>query len=142
MEYIRTYNRNPRRRGIALAEAALVILLLCLVTLGALQYGWFFYCQHTATNAARQCARVASVLGGTPAEGTTALRNSLFTSLRDAAVSDGSAEVTPVTDAQGLACMQGLVIIPNTSGAARLMPIAFLPVPDCKATVVMAREGP
>ena len=130
-----------RLRGAVLAEAAIVMMVLCLVTLGALQYGWFFYCLHTATNAARQGARVASVLDGTADEGTTALRNSMFLLLRNAAIGDGKAVVSPITDDQDRPCMKGEVFIPKENTAVRLLPIAFLPVPNLQATVVMAREG-
>lgn len=112
--------------------------LLCTVTLGALQYGWFFYCLHTATNAARQGARVAAALDNTTTDGTLALQNALSPLLRTAAT---KSDVTATTDAQGRDCMLGQVIIPNTSAAVRLFPISFLPVPDCKATVIMAKEG-
>lgn len=121
-----------------LAEAALVMTLLCVITLGALQYGWFFYCLHAATNAARQGARVAAVLDGTPADGTTSLQNALFPLLKAAAT---TSEVIPTVDASGRACVEGRVIIPNTSSAVRLLPISLLPVPDCRATVIMAKEG-
>ena len=141
MKLIRTVLglRDPRRlRGVVLAEAALVMMLLCLITLGALQYGWFFYCLHTATNAARQGARVAAVLDGTPADGTAALQNALFPLLQAAAT---TSEVTATLDASGRACVEGRVIIPNTSSAVRLLPISLLPVPDCRAIVIMAKEG-
>jgi Flp pilus assembly protein TadG len=136
MERMKTDKRHRRLRGVALAEAAIVMMLLCLVTLGALQYGWFFYCLHTATNAARQGARVAAVFAGTTANGTDALQNCLFKLLRDAATTKA---VTDVTDASGRACVQGQVIVPAANVA--LMPITFLPVPDCRATVTMAKEG-
>jgi Flp pilus assembly protein TadG len=143
MERMREDNGdNGRRqlwRGVVLAEAAIVILVLSLVTLGALQYGWFFYCLHTATNAARQGARAASVLGGSAEDGTTALRNNLLPLLRTAA--GDNAMVTQITDATGRICMKGEVTIPNTSAAVRLLPIAFLPVPNLHAAITMAKEG-
>lgn len=116
------------------------MMVLCLVTLGALQYGWFFYCLHTITNAARQGARVAAVLDGTTADGTTTLVSMLPTLLQGWATTK---EVTTcsVSMANGTfaAGVQGQVIIPAASVA--LMPISFLPVPDCRATVVLAKEG-
>jgi len=129
-----------RSRGVALAEAAIVMMVLCLVTLGALQYGWFFYCLHTITNAARQGARVAAVLDGTTADGLATLKG-LLSSLPDniEAAATATAVVTPTTDAQGHSCVKGQVVIPAASVA--LMPISFLPVPDCRATVIMAKEG-
>lgn len=116
------------------------MMVLCLVTLGALQYGWFFYCLHTITNAARQGARVAAVLDGTTTDGTTTLQSLLPALLQGWATTK---DVIPcsVTMANGTttAGVQGQVIIPAASVA--LMPISFLPVPDCRATVVLAKEG-
>ena len=137
MRRVRRKGRLQRFRGVALAEAALVMMVLCMVTLGALQYGWFFYCLQTVTNAARQGARVEATLDGA-GQGTSALQNTLFPLLRDAATTK---VVTATTDADGRACVQGQVIIPKESSAVRLLPLDFLPVPDCKATVVMAKEG-
>jgi Flp pilus assembly protein TadG len=48
------------RRGIALVEAALVMPLLVLVTLGTLEYGWMFSKSLEVGNAARNAARVAA----------------------------------------------------------------------------------
>jgi len=124
-----------RLRGAVLAEAALVMTLLCMVTLGALQYGWFFYCLHTATNAARQGARVEATLDG-EGHGTAALLAQLPDLLEGIATTK---VVTATTDIEGRPCVRGEVIIP--AGSVALLPISFLPVPDCRATVTMAKEG-
>ncbi len=138
MEWLRRRKRKPQwRRGTTLAEAALVMMLLCMITLGALQYGWFFYCQHSATNAARQGARVAATLNGTPADGKIALNNALGPYLLGLA--SPAPDVWPTT-VGGRPAVQSEVIIPAASVA--LMPISFLPVPDCRARVTMAKEGP
>lgn len=130
-----------RFRGAVLAEAAIVMMVLCLVTLGALQYGWFFYCLHTATNAARQGARVESTLDG-DGHGTAALQSALPSLLLDAATTkDVTGPFTDPTD-PNLVYVQGQVIIDGNSPAVRLLPIQFLPVPNCTATVKMAKEGP
>lgn len=128
-----------RSRGVALAEAAIVMMVLCLVTLGALQYGWFFYCLHTITNAARQGARVEATLDGA-GDGTTTLQSLLPTLLLGWATTK-QVTTCSVTMADGTttAGVQGQVIIPAASVA--LLPISFLPVPDCRATVIMAKEG-
>ena len=135
---MRRRKRRPRwRRGTTLVEASLVMTLLCMVTLGALQYGWFFYCQHTVTNAARQGARVAATLNGTFADGKAALDYALGPYLLGLA--SPAPDVLPAT-VDGRAAVQGVVTIPAASVA--LMPISFLPVPDCRARVTMAKEGP
>ncbi len=126
--------RGSRRRlrGAVLAEAAIVMMLLCLVTLGALQYGWFFYCLHTATNAARQGARVEATLDG-EGLGTAALRAALFPQLLDHAEPK---EAGPdLTDPN---YVKGEVFVPAADVA--LLPISFLQVPDCNVTVRMAKE--
>jgi Flp pilus assembly protein TadG len=122
---------RERLRGIVMAEAAIVMMVLCLVTLGALQYGWFFYCLHTVTNAARQGARVASVLDGTLTDGTNALRAAL-------AGLPVTAETSEVFSDDPNS-VRGEVLIHAANVA--LMPISFLPVPDCHARVTMAKEG-
>ncbi len=107
-----------------------------MVTLGALQYGWFFYCLHTATNAARQGARVAAVLDGKKDDGDAALRTALGERLFG--LTSSPTGVTPTT-VDGKDAWQGEVTI--LAPKVALMPITFLPVPDCKAKVTMAKEG-
>lgn len=51
--------RKVCRRGAAVAEVALVLPVLLLVTFGAIRYGWFFLKLQQITNAARYGARVA-----------------------------------------------------------------------------------
>jgi hypothetical protein len=38
--------------------------------------------------------------------------------------------------------MRGEVVIPKESTAVRLLPMDFLPIPDCRAMVTMAKEQP
>jgi len=49
-----------KRRGAALIEMALVLLLLLTLTFAILEYGWLFLKSHHISNAARQGARVAA----------------------------------------------------------------------------------
>ncbi len=131
-----------RFRGTTLAEAAIVMSLLCLVTLGALQYGWFFYCLHTVTNAARQGARVQATLNAPADSGTSALQALLPKLLLDAATVKKVEWIQVVgADGQVMDAFRGQVFIPKDDPAVRLLPADFLPVPDCKATVIMAQEG-
>jgi Flp pilus assembly protein TadG len=137
MERMRKMKRGKgsreRLRGAMLAEAALVMMVLMLVTLGALQYGWFFYCLHSVTNAARQGARVESTLDG-DGLGDTALLDTLKKALPSELW--GSA-----THSVSLAGQNVTAQVSIPAGTVALMPITFLPVPDCRATVVMAKEG-
>src|SRR5690348_13377485 len=48
------------RRGTALVEMALALIILLLLAMGAIEYGWLFLKQQQITNAARQGARIAS----------------------------------------------------------------------------------
>ncbi len=129
----------------ALAEAALVMLLLCLVTLGAIQYGWFFYCLHAVTNAARQGARVQATLDAPDGAGQTAVTNALNAVFG----SSGAAQITvSFLDADTMQKRVSVSVLVSSSPTnpllrpkVRLLPLSLWPVPDCKATVIMAKEG-
>ena len=58
MAIVRKRKAN-RRRGAAAVEAALVMPIMLLVTLGAIKYGWLFLRAQQVTTAARYGARVA-----------------------------------------------------------------------------------
>jgi Flp pilus assembly protein TadG len=137
MELMRTDKRGRRSRGVALAETAVVLVLLCMVTLGALQYGWFFYCLHTATNAARYGARLAVVPGATDVAVEASIRQLLQKTFKDA--SDAQVDVS-FPDAS---TVQASIFISRDAKkpVVRLLPLSLWPVPDCKATVIMAKEG-
>ena len=60
--------RRPTRRGAALVEMALVLLLLLTLTFAILEYGWIFLKSHHIANAARQGARIAATPDATPAD--------------------------------------------------------------------------
>jgi Flp pilus assembly protein TadG len=67
-----TTRRGPRSsRGTALVEMTIVLLLLILITLGAVEYGWMFLRQQQLTNAARQASRLASTPDATTAQVTS-----------------------------------------------------------------------
>lgn len=124
-----------RERGTAMVEMAIVLQLLLMLTLGAIQYGWFFWSLHHATNAARQGARVACALGATPAEGVTASQYALGGHFGIGAT------VTPASRVvDGVDYMEFTVDIDINK--ARLLNVTFLPTPNyCRARVVMAKEG-
>ena len=137
MRKMRRGKRSLQRlRGAVLAEAAIVMMLLCLVTLGALQYGWFFYCLHTATNAARQGARVASVLDGSETDGDNAIKAALG---GDTGLLYTKADIKKATVSGTI--VTGQVRIP-TNDIALLPGLDWLPLPAyCQNTVTMAKEG-
>ena len=51
---------QQQRRGAALVEMAIVMIVLFLLTFGIIEYGWLFQKLGHVTNAARQGARVAA----------------------------------------------------------------------------------
>src|SRR4051812_4849868 len=53
--------RERDRRGAAAVEFALVMLPLLTLTLGIIQYGWWFYTAQSASSGGREAARRLSV---------------------------------------------------------------------------------
>ena len=51
--------KKIRYRGTATIEAAIMLPLLLLLTLGVIEYGWMFLKAQQTTNAARHAARIA-----------------------------------------------------------------------------------
>ena len=62
-----------RRRGLAIVEIALSLLLLVLLLLGVLEYGWLFVRYQQVRNAARDGARVGVTLDATAAQVDSAI---------------------------------------------------------------------
>lgn len=56
-----------RRRGLAAVEAALVLPIILLLSLGLIEYGWLFYKSYQIGNAARVGVRQAAMPNGTTA---------------------------------------------------------------------------
>src|SRR3954471_10670513 len=91
---LRRNDRRHCRRATALVEMALALLLLMLLTMGAIEYGWFFLKQQQITNAARQAARIAST-----ADATNATVNSQVTTLMSSYGMGSSGYTTTLTPA-------------------------------------------
>ncbi len=128
-----------RFRGVALAEAAIVMMLLCMVTLGAIKYGWLFYRLHTVNLAAREGARTASLLGSDNGDVTAAIAARMEgagISHYDLPVIDPSADSagggTPITVTVSVSTGEpGVDLIPG-----------FLPTPPTLVgRTTMAKEG-
>ena len=66
-------SRCKNRRGIAIVEIALSLLLLILILLGVLEYGWLFVRYQQVRNAARDGARVGVTLDATAAQVASAI---------------------------------------------------------------------
>jgi Flp pilus assembly protein TadG len=58
MKTSKTFPRH-RSRGAAIAEVAIVLPVLIILTFGAIKYGWLFYRLQQVTNVTRQAARYA-----------------------------------------------------------------------------------
>ena len=141
MDRMTRHGKGMRRyRGAALAEAAIVMSLLMMVTLGAIEYGWLFLKAQEITNAARQAARVAIL----PDEGAPARASSLITTvLGNAGLADATVTWTWGAipgDPEGRQEVTVHVVLPTASH--RIVNATFLPVPatiGCRVT--MAQEG-
>jgi Flp pilus assembly protein TadG len=59
-------------RGAAAVEFALILLPFCMLMLGMIDYGWYFYVDLACTNAARDGARTATTVTGACSTGSSA----------------------------------------------------------------------
>jgi len=130
------------RRGTALVEMALALLLLMLLTLGAIEYGWLFLKQQQITNAARQAARLAST-----ADATNATVNSQITTLMSSYGLGSSGYATTFSWANDVSTVaRGTSVsvkISVTYSAITITNFKLLPLPTTlSATVAMQKEGP
>jgi len=128
---MRSRKGQARYRGIALVETALVFTVLLLVTLGAFQYGWLFVCAQRVTNAARQGARMASVLDADVPVATTTMLGMVT-------------DLTPTGDitTSGTLVTATLTVPALDNPKVQLLNWNLLPVPtNLQATVKMAKEG-
>jgi Flp pilus assembly protein TadG len=57
-------DRASRERGAVAVEFALVLPVLLMLLLGLFDYGWYFYCELSVTNAAREGARAGTTVPG------------------------------------------------------------------------------
>ena len=69
--------RNPRRRGSATVEMAVVTPLLLTMLFGIIEYGWVFSVRQALIHAARDGARTAALPGSTDTEVTDQINRSL-----------------------------------------------------------------
>jgi Flp pilus assembly protein TadG len=122
--------RNRRQRGTTIVEAAIVLTLLMLVTLGAIEYGWMFVNLQRFKNAARQGARVAAASGATDADGEQKITDLL-----------GTLPIPPdvITDV-ATGTVTATVVV--DSSTVSLVNWSLLPMPaQLKAVVTMAKEA-
>jgi hypothetical protein len=53
--------RRASETGAAAVEFAIVVSLFLTIVMGMIDYGWFFFCEHIVTNAAREGARAGTL---------------------------------------------------------------------------------
>ena len=127
--------------GLGPIEMALVVMILFLLTFGAIQYGWLFLKAQQITHTAREAARRGCAYGATDAE----VIASITATMTDAGmasmikyVSYDNTATTPVGDPYTVS-----VSIPASANLALINNAPFLPVPAfLGASVSMMKEGP
>lgn len=125
------------RRGAALVEMAIVLVLLLMLTLGVIEYGWLFMKMQQITNAARHGARVAAALGATDLEGKAAA-TSLVGSINPVPTCNVATDEVSHTVTATVSVPTGRDGGPGVS----LIKWNMLPAPTTlQATVTMAKEG-
>lgn len=130
---------KPRYRGTAVVEAALVLPLLLLLTMGAIEYGWLFLKAQQITNATRQGARLAIRPDSTNGEVLAAIETLMVGSGMDSyAVKFDPPDIASLTVGENIE-----VRVTVASANVVLIDAGFLPVPESlEAAVTMAKEGP
>jgi Flp pilus assembly protein TadG len=132
--------RRHSSRATVLVEMALALLLLMLLTMGAVEYGWFFLKQQQITNAARQAARVAST-----ADATNATVTSQITTLMSSYGMGSSGYTTTFTPDPVSSVTRGNSVSVKISVQYSNITITnfkLLPLPTTvSATVAMEKEG-
>jgi len=131
---------KDNRRGAATVEMAIVLLLLVMVTMGAIQYGLLFLRTQQITNAARQGARIAILPTSTVTDVETAIE-SLMAAAGMAKATSGYTLDRP-DDLDLLPGEEVTVRIVVPAANVALMNTPLLPVPaNLGAKVTMAKEG-
>ena len=138
MVIVRT-QKEDRLRGAALAEAALVMPILLLVTFGAIKYGWLFLKAQQITNAARHGARMI-VLPDMEVDDVIASVTELLAQA-NITVNAGEITITPVDPSVlGKPAFNVHITIPSDRVDILVVPL-FPVVGNIEASVTMAREG-
>lgn len=130
---------NQNRRGITIIETSLVLLMLLTLTLGVIEYGWFFYKSHQIANAARQAARI----GARPSSDAATVTTVAETALTNAGIPLNLVDiaVSPAPDAVNAGETFVVTLTADYTELGLNMPL--VPTPDdIIAEVTMAREGP
>jgi len=128
---------RPRRRGGALVELAIVMPILCLLTLGLMEYGWVFLKVSQVNQAARHGVRTAVRPGAT----TDDVKNAVAAMMLQAGIkaSDYTLTYTNI----GVAVGQPVTVhISVTYNKITLTGTGLVPLPDkIQGVGTMSKEG-
>ena len=131
---------STQLRGIVTVEAAIVLPLIILLTMGLLEYGWLFLKVQHVTNAARQGARVGARADSTAPD----IEAAVARSMTSGGIGSVNYELTIAPgDITELEPGEMLSVTVRVAYADIGLGLPLTPTPDAlEATVVMAREGP
>jgi Flp pilus assembly protein TadG len=142
-----------RRRGSAVMEASLVLPVLVVLTMGAMEFGYFFYVKHTLQGAAREGARAAITPGASSTDVNTAVNAAMKAAGFDIAAkpglyttsilsSDGSSTVNPSSATAGTGIQVRVSATWGTIGVNPLGSASPLgPTRSVAGQTVMRKEG-
>ncbi len=145
MPQLKFINRNSGRvrRGTALVETAMVMIILFMCLFGMMEYGWMFLKQQQITNTARQAARVAA----TPDATATTVNNTITNLMTDAGMPSNKSGYTVAnsnpsyTTATAGAPFSITISVPYNK--ITITKCTLIPVPTTlTAKVWMTKEGP
>ena len=138
MRDLKTRNTRERQSGAALVEMAIVMPLLCLLTLGLIEYGWVFLKVSQINMAARHGVRVAVRPDATNANVEAAV--SMMMTQAGIPAAQYTLTYSPIDVGVGLPVT---VHISVNYDALTLTGTGLVPLPDqIQGHGVMAKEGP
>lgn len=131
--------RLKEKRGVALIEMAIVMLLLLLITFGIMEYGWLFHRIQQMNSCARAGARQAVLPDATLAT----VQDSVLALATGHGIYGYTMTITPgdITVMGSGELITVTVEVPYEN--VQLIGGALFPMPDpLRAAVTMAKEGP
>lgn len=137
--------KGNRYRGTAVVEMAIVLLLLLMLTLGGIRYGWLFLQDQKITNAARHGARMAILPGKT----TDEVQQQIIDMLNDVGVTITADNIDfEPDDISSVGAGETIMVSVKVDvDSIDIMPVPLLTELDppnfaIGASVTMAKEGP
>ena len=135
---------GTQRRGGALLELTIGILLMLLPVFAVIEYGWLFTREQQVTNAARVGARRAVLPDSTNTQVHAVVDQFMAASGLDGSGYSTTIESGEITDVTLVDTAQPITVSVSVPyGNIDLLDMAMLPVPtNLAASVTMAKEGP